>query len=903
MPPQSKYIRSKSTYVYKDRHQNTYNGTIFERDYMTISGFDGLTSDNERKYGSSNFVFVIRDGLNRQKKHTNGEWLTESNVNEYIDVRQENEIVNNKIVFNPDYESLTDFAYYGSAVDLVRATVANVILNFPAELCFTGEEVYIVDSTYNTGGTYYKVSNDFGIDIYTEKIDDVEAAGLNLLRYYAISKDSYNIIREASQSQTGNYGEIYTSCGDCEVIVKNRETSCEDYTKGAIIADVTITLNGMVLFEMCVYREGDEIVTLAKNNYSGFRIQPNSDIVDEYYDNLDDFTKVLLNRDSVPIYTSRFNTPFETDNGYFTYRQEYTWPSLYGWNPDLNGIGFESYLERLYDLATFHDEYDTNNIWRSMTHEAIKNLDWTFTRVVGEDVEVMEDIDTSKIEPVLKIYGRQYDDLKRTIDVIGKCNIVSYDKKNNVPDYFIDDALSLAGWETTDVNPNPNRTTKISLPYSGENSWCDGNDMNDEFMRRLKINSPYILSKKGTIDGLVTLLAVFGLKNDVDYKIEESILTITSGTLSYDEVVSANKLKYNYNSAENDELYGLPVIGVSGSTGLYVVPWFEKSLKYDGDLYFQQAGGWGKTQSKEVKLPDYGISTTITSDNQFTIYDETISDLKTVGTIQDLIELGRYIVKTGDICYVTDITGLDSNLSGDASHYFYLVNDDFANIVGPITQVTENEEHNGTLYGWSAVTNTEITTMTSPIAKRIAYLENLVDDATGNNPHNGHGDYDFGQSYIDNMLDPFKYVKDNNNLIGITPQDIQNLKFRGATSVDNKKCWYFSDDAAFGNTNGLSVVVPGDNDMNFTAQPLDRPDIGINTKDFEAGSGAQIKNSEAAANSVINLKQLSIVFRKPVNINTNEYNNYLRNKILYYVKQIIPATTIFEYSIAGSSIN
>lgn len=87
-----------------------------------------------------------------------------------------------------------------------------------------------------------------------------------------------------------------------------------------------------------------------------------------------------------------------------------------------------------------------------MTHEAIKNLDWTFTKQNSDDIEEYETIDTSRVQPALRIWGRQYDDIKRYIDNIKYMTNISYNKQNNLPDYFITDALECAGWETKALN-------------------------------------------------------------------------------------------------------------------------------------------------------------------------------------------------------------------------------------------------------------------------------------------------------------------------------------------------------------------------------------------------------------------------------------------------------------------
>ena len=70
-----KYIKTKSNYVLKKEHRRTVDGTIFERDYMTITDKDGFSPSNKSSYGQYKFRFVVNEGLNLQKKHQRGSWL------------------------------------------------------------------------------------------------------------------------------------------------------------------------------------------------------------------------------------------------------------------------------------------------------------------------------------------------------------------------------------------------------------------------------------------------------------------------------------------------------------------------------------------------------------------------------------------------------------------------------------------------------------------------------------------------------------------------------------------------------------------------------------------------------------------------------------------------------------
>ena len=275
-----------------------------------------------------------------------------------------------------------------------------------------------------------------------------------------------------------------------------------------------------------------------------------------------------------------------------------------------------------------------------------------------------------------------------------------------------------------------------------------------------------------------------------------------------------------------------------------------------------------------------------------------------------------------------------------------LVNDRFANTIGDITEIVDETDDIGELQGWMPVKNNTILTgvtatsidNSSSIAKKIAYLENLVDDATGNNPHVRDGDYDFGESYVDSMLKPFDYALNNNDFVGISDETkdvIEGLAFNGEEYGDNQKCWYFSDDLAYvtplssvnitrnGYDTGepaLRELIPDantNNDQHFSVDMLERAATAytaccysttgvLHTTDFESVGGNNIQNSEAAANSIINVKKLTIKFYKPSGRSStgsfySEFDGFIKNKVMYYLKQMIPSTTIFECSVENKN--
>ena len=232
------------------------------------------------------------------------------------------------------------------------------------------------------------IANDYNIDIETEDIEDNEVS--NPLRFLAKNIQDYLIYLPVGASG----GTLFEAC-DASIEIEHYPVECMDLTSGAISSKVTIKYvesGTSKEIKIWVFRLDNDKYLLTSVEYDGIRIRPKKEFVTEFYENLDDFEEVLLNRDSNPLYSATFLTPIEEETGNAEYREVYTWPSEHGWNPDLANAAYETYVARLIDLASYHDNYDSDNIWRAMTHEAIKNLDWTFTREHEEDVESFDKI-------------------------------------------------------------------------------------------------------------------------------------------------------------------------------------------------------------------------------------------------------------------------------------------------------------------------------------------------------------------------------------------------------------------------------------------------------------------------------------------------------------------------------
>lgn len=136
----AKYIKSYSNYVLKKHHQTLGdNSKIYERDITTIGGLNQFSPGQVPIYKSSNFIITVnndykspRSFLNNgfEQNGTNGETIwTLTNINESEDFEKNEKSL--EIVLKQDYYKLKDFAYFGSCVELIRASVLDIVNRFP----------------------------------------------------------------------------------------------------------------------------------------------------------------------------------------------------------------------------------------------------------------------------------------------------------------------------------------------------------------------------------------------------------------------------------------------------------------------------------------------------------------------------------------------------------------------------------------------------------------------------------------------------------------------------------------------------------------------------------------------------------------------------------------------------
>lgn len=814
------YIKSHSNYALKKKHQLVNDGTVFERDITTIGAVNQFAPGQTPIYRSGNFIITVRgdrggaNQYNTQKWEQNkgGETWTLNNITDMVS-KDENQN-DTKIVLKNDYYDFRDFAYYGSLTELFRSSMNDILDRFPGELyCVSGDEndgtgaIYYtssytadfeaIEENVRLGGEYfYEVSNPFGINIHSKEAPN----GADPLKYF--TNDGYKNYTVDGARITSWKSEYYYS----EKIGKNsyiRYTASTDSTritsassttyypcKGDMAAKITLNEDKIIY----AYIGNDDVVYYLHKGLGGTHITPNKDVLADFYNGCNDFERIILNPNTSPKYKATFSVIKENDYGYYRELEEFVFPtSAGGYNPESEG----SYIDRLVTIGEFYDERLTDNLYRSMTHEAIKNFDWSYTREYDEDAEEEHFEGGQKIQKALRVFAREFDEQKKYIDNIKNTGRITYDERANIPDYFLADVCEDDGWDIKSVIPydmkdmssysverlltnvekhvysqsskptiapysssyigdgtangyfiqcsdggsgvsgylsnwygtkitaaGVDETYKTMFPsdrieykiksYSDNVSGYTYMDVNNEFLKRLKLNSRAIWRHKGTLEGVEMILGMFGLKSkrwlnktgrskygstSPDYEIieytqftnpiedtwdsEHNMFKIdwinSTKTITYDNRATSNYTLPGSMGVNYIPYQGLPVAYLDKNNKRYLYPNFNKNEQLDGNPYFQMDGGWlAKTisnkQNFQFDADDNIVHCPVTAgtvtdgfvvDNQ-KLYKETVRSIKRVESLNELLSIPQSELYDGIICYVGRIDDETAIIDGEA---------------------------------------------------------------------------------------------------------------------------------------------------------------------------------------------------------------------------------------------
>lgn len=705
-----RYTKFNSNYILRSKHQTTSLGTIVERDWVTTNGLNVLRFGSGRRiwYNSGNFVFTTSNIPTYHKKH---KLTTETKEWTWDDCKDADGTAN---TVQPNFitNDIRDYAYYGSCVELIRATIEDIITDFPGRLITSNNTLDIFNgTTVNTEETYY-YKNDKGWktvkfsktqnedSTYTVNVDyesfqgepniaafqNITEAEQLVLKvdqsyYFIYTKDNTielkNLEKDTTKDEKEDFPFVSTEQKDVKKILQNDfnidlhhrtvtlgkydnefrfmsnswskyciktiygeekvinfnisewlgDKDCPRCNEGQIVVNITFTTQRVIEDESKLsnnvtytkkyliqgYSVNDNIVYVYVPNFNdgnvqyneadAISIQPQQEYIDEYFLSLKGFKAQLLRQDTKAYYTNKFKTPVEYNFTWYYPEKTYVWPSN-DYCIDINSIAFTTFCDKLFDMGQKFDELWTDNIYRSMTHESIKNFDWTYSRQYYEGEE-QDNIDGGeRMQKILRVFGRVFDDVKYYIDTIKQMTNTTYDKIKNAPEALLSDAVYLKGVEVlstigTDYDIDEyidsdflkEKVTKddswIGSPstsmhkkwYQNKNSEDIYPDVCDnEIMRRFTISAKRLMQTKGTQHAIDMIMGFFGFgrnplspsAND-DYFVEEEAY-YTKKLIPYNECVDG--------SNDNSDVKGTDWT----SSDVYPVDWANVKSSTKGEV-------------------------------------------------------------------------------------------------------------------------------------------------------------------------------------------------------------------------------------------------------------------------------------------------------------------------------
>jgi len=233
-----------------------------------------------------------------------------------------------------------------------------------------------------------------------------------------------------------------------------------------------------------------------------FHIKPDNIVFEEFRQQLTNFQKYILSyrREDNEGFEFIMKDPILTDDGNINYNDNViVWTTSDGYNLDFNNSDYRLFLERLLTIGSKYDTFKTDLIARFLTPASIKTYDLT---------------EEGKITKLLRVYGREFDQMREFIDLLAYINRVTYDKINNAPDQIIANLAKTMGWDYFSlVNEAELVETLLTIDDTERNLNTEllPAEIDIELWRRIIINTSYFWKSKGTREAIKAMFLMIGI--------------------------------------------------------------------------------------------------------------------------------------------------------------------------------------------------------------------------------------------------------------------------------------------------------------------------------------------------------------------------------------------------------
>ena len=560
---------------------------------------------------------------------------------------------NLNVTLNLDNTDLCNFAYFGSATEFVRVSLENIIMNWPASLYLSplrDDGVNTVAGNTVADYTYDPVLNKstFNVDVnfISNKFD------IN----YQTNGEILNTFNQDNRLRT-----LSVSYADYVILINGNEYRVLGFSGSTSITNDTIA------FEVIGDPFGFNGSAASNPTY---HIKPNKMIEEGFFNGLGEYESSLLNRLTLPKYTSKYKYKKEEDDGTVTLGEtELTWPVNDGYNIDYDTTEYTNFVSELVEISKNKDGIETDLMTRFLTAESISDFD-TVPNCDGE----MEETAGQKMNKTLKIYGREFDEIKKYIDGISFANVVSYDKKENTPDQLVKYLARVLGWELTSSiieNDLINSYLNVgSRSYAGESRGLTPAEAEVELWRRLILNSSWIWKSKGTRKTIEFFFKLIGAPD---------------GLIEFDEHVYVAK-----KPIDMDIFYAtLEANGLAKDLSLYNVDedGYPKFFRDTPNMYFQKGGQWYR-QTAGSGATQYVLAGNNPHVGPYDSGKEYIAQLENIISAFTAFTLTSTTITTGTTQLFTNYNNGIINQYTGSTGYVGVQNDDGINLVNKIGVVS-----------------------------------------------------------------------------------------------------------------------------------------------------------------------------------------------------------------------
>lgn len=514
---------------------------------------------------------------------------------------------NFKVYPNYDLSQVVNFTIFGSMIKRMSVSIEQIISYFPAAL-----ESTTLGLDYTTGITadnifYDQTNNETSLELTIERIRNPFEIDftVNATRNLELKEIKVSELRNLTV-QTTRYSLFYED---------------KEYKLKRIIPTTSLT-NGILR----VIVEGNPF-NFQTFTYNNIVIRPNDFEVNKIFkENFDEVQRFLLNRTQTPKYTAIFTVPKENDDGtYYTTTQNVTWP-LYGpWNLDIITSSFVSYLEQINDISESFDSYRTNLVSRFFTTGAFKDFDTI----------------NQKVEKVLQIYGRSFDETNKFINALAFMNSVNYNTGNDIPSQLLKNLAETLGWNIS-MSPisEDNFLSSVFGETKAEKSMFTGvpnaptpEELNYNYYRNIVLNAAYLFKSKGTRKAIEGLLRLIGAPeslvefNEYVYVADQRI-NMRQFNTQYTQLSGGTYLQEIPSFDFNDiyTIQGVQYTGFTTSAFTQDVNIAREEYPVDddgypsapperGDYFFQSGSGWFEQTPSHRALPQVNITDSVFTGN------------------------------------------------------------------------------------------------------------------------------------------------------------------------------------------------------------------------------------------------------------------------------------------------